>query len=134
MSIPDFNQYGLLPDGIHICSLHDVQNKLTWTDKRSKLFERLTIFLNTELLRHFPVETIYLDGSFVTDKDCPDDTDIVLDLTQSEPAICWNGLQYMQQNQMRIKQDFDVDFWVSLPGNNDFVQYFSYLLVLSLQK
>ncbi len=127
MSIPEFNQHGLLPDGVHSCTLHDVHDKLTWNDKRTKLFKSLIEFLNTELVQKFPEETIYIDGSFVTDKECPDDTDIVLDLTQSGPAICWNGLNYMQQNQVRIKQDFDVHFWVNLPGNSDFVQYFSYL-------
>ena len=75
MPIPTFEPNGLLPTGIHECSLADISANFTWNDHRSGLFSRFLLFLDAELKPLFPYP-VYFDGSFVTDKELPDDTDV----------------------------------------------------------
>jgi hypothetical protein len=126
MPIPDFNQHGLLPVGLHDCTLDEIQAKMTWSDRRAYLFNRLTQCINVELAPRFSLN-LYVDGSFVTDKEDPDDTDIVLDLVGQDNATCWLGLMFYTDHGPRLKAEYDVHFLINLPGNNDFVQFFSYL-------
>ncbi|WP_445938546.1 DUF6932 family protein [Pseudomonas sp.] len=82
MPIPTFGPSGLLPAGVHDCSLDDIESHFTWNSHRKSLFDRFSLFLNAELRPVFP-HPIYFDGSFVTDKELPDDTDVVLLTRQS---------------------------------------------------
>ena len=82
MPIPALNVHGLLPKGIHDCSMEEIRALFSSTDrrhKRAKLFKNLETFIGW--IR--PVKCfkfIYIDGSFVTDKDVPGDIDIFLEL------------------------------------------------------
>ena len=83
-------------------------------------------FLNAELKPQFPYP-IYFDGSFVTDKEIPDDTDVVLDLSPATDERKWLALMFMQTHQKRIMDDYRVHFWINLPGGNDFASFFQYV-------
>jgi hypothetical protein len=74
----------------------------------------------------FPYPILF-DGSFVTDKELPSDTDVVLDLSGATDAQKWQALIFMQGNQNRIMRDYQVHFWVNLPGLNDFAAFFQYV-------
>ena len=74
----------------------------------------------------FP-EPIYCNGSFVTDKDIPQDVDVVLDLREAPNGRKWQGLEFMWREQNRIRSQYQVDFWVNLPGVNDFSLFFQYV-------
>jgi hypothetical protein len=125
MPIPVFDLAGLLPVGIHDCTLGDVQSRLCWNLHREDLFRSFGAF-SAELRKHFP-HPILLDGSFVTDKELPDDTDVVLDLVHASDPDAWTGLGFWQMNQSRIWSQYRVHFWVNLKGPIDFIQYFQYL-------
>jgi len=129
MPIPDFDKYGLLPAGVHDCMLADVQSQLCWNSHRVTLCQLFQAFL-VELRQHIN-QPILLDGSFVTDKEFPDDTDVVLDLVNAPEAVMWMGLGFMVSHQSRILSQYRVHFWVTLPGLKDFIQYFQYLGVKS---
>lgn len=126
MPIPTFGPNGLLPTGIHECSLTDIGAQFTWNDHRSGLFNRFLRFLETELKPSFPYP-IYFDGSFVTDKELPDDTDVVLDLSNATDEHKWKALMFMKTNQQRIMEAYRVHFWINFPGNNDFSAFFQYV-------
>lgn len=126
MPIPEFELEGLLPKGIHDCSLVEVKERFAWNSHRTNLYEGFLEFLSSELRPYFP-DPVYFDGSFVTDKEHPDDTDVVLDLTSAPDARKWQGLQYLQQHQARIMLQYRVHFWINLPGNNDFSAFFQYV-------
>jgi len=126
MSIPQLQQNGLLPSGVHDCTIEDIRTTFTWNQHRQQLFDSFVNFLKTELRPLFP-DPIYFDGSFVTDKVTPDDTDVVLDLTNAPDERKWRGLQFMKEHQTRIRSDYGVHFWVNLPGNSDFAEFFQYV-------
>lgn len=127
MPIPTLQPNGLLPTGIHECSLDDIGAQFTWNNHRSGLFGRFVSFLNAELKPQFPYP-IYFDGSFVTDKELPDDTDVVLDLLLASDEHKWRALTFMHSHQQRIMDEYRVHFWINLPSpSNDFAAFFQYV-------
>lgn len=126
MPIPQLQANGLLPSGVHECSLDDIASSFAWNPHRKQLFENFLVFVKAELRPAFP-DPIYFDGSFVTDKPTPEDTDVVLDLTAAPDARKWQGLQFMRAHQPRIKILYGVHFWINLPGENDFAAFFQYV-------
>jgi hypothetical protein len=71
--IPAFTYNGLLPPGIHRASVGELRDKLGWSKQRRELIGGLEKVL--ELMGSCGVERVYLDGSFVTDKDRSGDID-----------------------------------------------------------
>lgn len=79
--IPDFTAQGMLPPGIHRATLEEVRDKLGWGLRRRKLLDRLKPGLT--LMKHCGIDRVYLDGSFVTEKDRPGDIDCCYDVPPS---------------------------------------------------
>ncbi len=80
MSIPDFNENGVLPEGIYKATIKEIKEVFCSfgdTTKRNKLFNSFLRYL-TEVKKHNIDYEIYIDGSFVTDKESPGDIDILL--------------------------------------------------------
>ena len=65
--------YRVLPPGIHWSSLAEIGARFATNEHRVKLFTGFTSV--TEALRFAGCTTIYLDGSFVTEKELPKDYD-----------------------------------------------------------
>ena len=82
--IPQFTDEGLLPPGIHETDLAELREKMGWSRKRQGLLEGLEEAL--ELMTSCGVVRVYLDGSFVTDKDRPNDIDGCYDLAEDVTA------------------------------------------------
>ena len=61
MPIPAFDKYGLLPAGVHDCTLADVQSQLCWNSHRVTLSQLFQAFL-VELRQHIN-QPILLDGN-----------------------------------------------------------------------
>ena len=78
--IPRFTDEGLLPPGVHETDLEELKEKMGWSRKRRELLEGLEEAL--ELMASRGVVRAYLDGSFVTDKDHPNDVDGCYDLAE----------------------------------------------------
>lgn len=70
--IPDF-QGGRLPPGVHQATLEELRAKLGWGQRRKYLINGLEMALR--LMGNCGIKRVYLDGSFVTDKDRPRDID-----------------------------------------------------------
>ena len=68
--IPQFTDEGL-PPSVHGTDLEELKEKMGWSRKRQRLLEGLEEAL--ELMAACGVAGVYLDGSFVTDKDRPND-------------------------------------------------------------
>jgi hypothetical protein len=78
--IPRLNRDGLLPVGVHSCTLEEIRQRFgrfNKTDRRIALFKRLedliTAAAATELVR-----AVVVDGSFVTAEPQPNDIDLIL--------------------------------------------------------
>jgi hypothetical protein len=80
MPIPELNEAGLLPAGIHQASLEEVRalfGRFQRTDRRPALFAKLSELLG-EARSTGLVVAVVIDGSFVTAKDEPSDIDLIL--------------------------------------------------------
>lgn len=72
--VPDFNDEGVLPEGEYDMSIGEFKAKFVYNNVRAAIFVGLLALI--EDLRAIRCTTIYVDGSFVTDKDEPGDVDV----------------------------------------------------------
>ena len=130
MPMPNFDSHGLLPEGIHSCTLYEIETRLTWNLHRLELFLKFKKCLANEIQPRFS-SPIFLDGSYVTNKELPDDIDIVLDLRQSHEQETLNGLRFFQEFQSSLMDQYSVHFWINLANNYDFAAFFQYVGIKS---
>lgn len=83
--IPDFNRSGLLPPGIHPASWAELVDRFGDNPTRSKLLVGLRAAL--ENLKNAGCRIAYIDGSFVTDKEYPNDFDACWEEAGVDPYL-----------------------------------------------
>ena len=72
--IPEFLESGLLPPGVHSAeNWTEFVQRFGWNDHRKHLLEGLGFAIKE--LRGANCESLFIDGSFVTEKDYPSDYD-----------------------------------------------------------
>jgi len=71
--IPDFDSNGNLPPGVYRVSLAEIEARFTWNETRRALFRGLRRALTN--LARAGVRRVWLDGSFATAKEEPEDID-----------------------------------------------------------
>jgi hypothetical protein len=129
MPLPAFTDRGILPEGIHHCSLNEAQALLCANDTREIIWNGLLDFL--QWANQFPQpDAFLLDGSFVTDKPLPDDIDVVVDVTGCAEADrqAWY-IAFFTSHQL-AKDNFRVDFYPFVIGvGKDFSAFFQYVRV-----
>ncbi len=76
--IPEFNATGLLPEGIHSATLDEVRERFGDNERRRQLLAGLVEALR--LLRAAGCWRVYINGSFVTSKERPNDIDVCWDI------------------------------------------------------
>jgi len=84
MPIPPLGADGVLPSGTHDCSLEEIEEifgRFRRSDRRIRLtkglFEYVTLLQEAEIGRY-----LYVDGSYVTGEDEPNDFDLLLVLPE----------------------------------------------------
>jgi hypothetical protein len=86
--IPDLIDIGAplktLPPGIHDATFPEIEKKFVTNPHRRKLFEGFR--QATDALRRAGCSTVYLDGSFVTEKERPGDFDACWDDSGVNPS------------------------------------------------
>lgn len=128
--IPQFTDEGLLSPGVHQTGLEELKEKMGWSRKRRELLEGLEEAL--ELMASCGVVSAYLDGSFVTDKDRPNDIDGCYDLTEDVTAKDLKRLAPIfppsPSNRAEAKGRFGVDFFpaaaTELGSGQPFLRFF----------
>lgn len=122
--IPNFNDLGILPAGAHPCSLDDVRATFATNERREQLFGSLLQCL--ELMRARGLQgTLYLDGSYATDKALPGDMEVTLDVRASPRDIQDHALVFYCREFAALKAT-GIDWYPTLPDNNDFTLFFQY--------
>jgi hypothetical protein len=81
--IPEFTAQGLLPQGVHAATLTEVLERFGGNDRRQQLLSGLIEAIR--LLKAADCRRIYIDGSFVTSKELPNDIDVCWDITGVDP-------------------------------------------------
>ena len=105
MAVPALNSHGLLPPGIHDCRVDEIDSAFAWNPHRKNLFTKFVACLSHEIRPRFPDPLIF-DGSYVTDKDLPEDIDVVLDLSTASKSHAYDGLMFMKTEQPRLMSDY----------------------------
>jgi hypothetical protein len=129
MPVPGFTECGLLPSGVHACTLQEAEQALCLNARRAEIWAGLLGFIGwTQELP--PPDALLIDGSYVTDKPLPGDVDVVVDITslieveQQRWIAAWNG-----QHEF-VKLQFNVDFYPFVIGEgHDFSAFFQYVRV-----
>lgn len=131
MSLPTFNPNGLLPPGIHECTLADAQDRFVTNPYRAQLWKRFLGFVEwTHSFNNFDI--LYLDGGYITDKPQPQDIDVILQ-TRSPygTAALESMIPFFRYGTEKILEQYGVHlhFWSEgFPGGvNDFRLFFQYV-------
>jgi hypothetical protein len=85
MPVPAIIDGGVLPEGIHDCSLDEVRGMFASSGERAKLLDRFNHFLQRlgEFIPDMQV-TLYLDGSFITTWEGCCDIDVIAEARDFE--------------------------------------------------
>jgi hypothetical protein len=83
--VPACEADGNLPPGIHVAEWDDFAHRYGNTPHRRRLLSGLELALN--VLRQAGCTRVYVDGSFVTEKDVPNDYDAAWDPAGVDVAI-----------------------------------------------
>lgn len=75
--IPEFDENGNLPPGVHFCEWEEFKKRFSTTYQRERMIEGLALAMIH--LKAAGARTIYIDGSFVTSKPKPIDFDACYD-------------------------------------------------------
>lgn len=137
MPIPDLNEYGLLPTGIHDCTFSELQAKFgqnRWVadtqsasrrevlcQQRGKLCASLEAYLAE--LRGIGLEVeVLVDGSFVTEKPDPNDIDLIVALPADHDFSRPLSLQeYSLLSKRRLRENGHLfDLFVVAQGDTSF--------------
>lgn len=78
--VPDFQSNGLLPAGIHKANWEEFCKKFGFTAHRRKLLNGLEMAAHE--LKSAGCMRIFVNGSFVTSKEHPNDYDVCWDMTE----------------------------------------------------
>lgn len=127
MPIPDFNDAGMLPNGVWDCSLEEVAARMLDSVERVALWIKFLQFLDYYREKNGP-RVLWMDGSFVTAKRAPNDVDIVADCIDASAEQTQVAILLFFNERAALKQRFCVDFWLKHPSfPNDLTQFFQYV-------
>ena len=123
MPIPPFDRSGLLPPGMHDCTLDEMRSSFGSfhsSDRRPSLFTRLEQFV-AEAQSSGIVRSLVVDGSFVTAKPAPNDIDLILvvgpkhDFTADLTPAAYNVL-----SKQRVRWRYAFDILVARDGSIEY--------------
>ena len=129
MSIPSLDAHGLLPAGVHDCTLMEIKASFTWNRHRQRLYRGFASCFKDELRARFAAP-ILVDGSFVTSAEVPNDVDVVLDAMQASREEQGQCQKFWYFHQRRLMSKYRVDLALNLPGQEDMAAFFQGLRAL----
>lgn len=127
--LPNFTEHGLLPEGIHECSLEDAHNRFCYNDHRKRIWDGLGVTLKLMQQDGLAGGCLLIDGSFVTDKHIPSDVEVLFDVTSiTDEQLLYRAYRFFFDHHNQLKTNYMVDWYANLPGApNDFSLFFQYV-------
>ena len=126
MPIPSLTEAGVLPHGIHTCSLDEVRARFgcfQTSDQRPHLMQKLEAFL-VEVRASGLVRAVLINGSFVTSKPKPNDVDLVLVVAAGHDFHADLGpSQYVVVDSRRVRRVYGLDVLVAEESSADFAAF-----------
>lgn len=130
MTIPNLTNHGVLEEGIHDCTLEDVENifgRFNTTDCRVQLSSKLREYVE-ELRRFNAGSELIVDGSFVTSKPDPNDIDLILVLPEGfDYARQVMPFEYNLIRSRPVKKKYGFDVFAAVKNTklyNDRINFF----------
>lgn len=123
MPLPSITAEGLLPPGVHECSLEEAQAKFGYGNNRSTLWSKLLDYLDR--VREAGIfSAVLIDGSFITASEDVCDIDVALVIEEFSPDQTATLKMFTSEQVVQeFKEDFSVVSHVSTPlpfGENYF--------------
>lgn len=129
MPIPDLNDNGLLPEGVHDCSFAELVERFgqfQQSDCRRRLAKRLEEFFREVGATGFAV-SIIVDGSFVTEKAEPNDIDLVLVLRAGHNfSTTVRPFEYNVLSRRRVRKSYGFDMLLAEEGQPEFSEFIEF--------
>ncbi len=130
LPIPPFTSHGILPIGIHDCTLSEIEGVFVYNERRRRIWDGFQRYYR----RIEPVselDLLYLDGSFVTDWEQPSDIDVVIEYPDDATFLRLIAAHRFLKDRVFVKSSYRVDMLPCLPvlppGVNDLREYFQYV-------
>ena len=124
--IPSFDEHGDLPPGVHRATWDEIVERYATNERREQLVNGLRAAI--ESLRTAGCSRVYLDGSFVTDKELPGDFDACweadgVDADLLDPVLLDLSDRRRAQKAKYGGELFVAD-WPAEPGGKRFIDFF----------
>lgn len=116
--LPNFDENGFLPEGVWECFVAEFASRFAVfrrSDRRLKLFSQLEIFLE-EILKTDWIQEVIIDGSFVTNKDEPNDIDLILALKPDFETAQIPFWLSQRLNVKRLRRIYKFDVFIEIYG------------------
>lgn len=98
-----------MPPGVHDADLREIKTRYATNERRMELFEGFKCALTA--LGRAGCKTVYLDGSFVTDKPEPGDYDACWEMAGVNPALLDPVLKDFSNKRRRQKDKYGGEFF-----------------------
>jgi hypothetical protein len=110
--IPEFDTNGNLPPGVYAVSMTNIETRYAYNTKRKQLFNGLKKAL--ENLKVAGVKKVWVNGSFITNKEKPNDIDGCWEYSQSMDVDKLDPVFLdMYPPREAMKKKYGVDFLIS---------------------
>lgn len=130
MAIPPLTAEGVLPPGVHPCSLDEIQQRFgsfQETDGRVQLYDALARYVD-EARRTGLVRAVVVDGSFVTAKPDPGDIDLLVVLSEQLSDVDLPPFAYNVISRKKIRRMYPFDALIAHddgPAYREYVAFFA---------
>lgn len=129
MPIPALNQEGLLPVGVHECTIEELERRFgtfQGSDRRPELMNKLKTFLS-ELKASRLALSLLVDGSFVTLKSSPEDIDIIVIVSPSHDYTAdLAPREYNALSKTRVRRRLGFDLLVARDNSIELTRYINF--------
>jgi hypothetical protein len=123
MPIPPLDAHGLLPVGVHDCTLEEVKARFgafQHSDQRPQLFQKLQALVAEASAAGF-ARSLLIDGSFATTKPNPNDIDLALVLPRTHDVrVDLPPAQYNLVSRRRVQKRYGFDIVAVRENTSEF--------------
>ncbi len=123
MPVPEFDENGLLPAGVHGCTLDEIAARFgifRGNEQRPRLMAKLAEYL-AEARASGIIREVLVDGSFVTAARSPNDIDLILVLPATHDRTAdLSPLPYNTVSKKRVRRRFGFDIIAVRDGTAEY--------------
>lgn len=120
MPIPLLDKNGVLPAGVHECTIDEIKvqfGSFQTSDRRPQLWAKLNAFL-VEAKASGLVVSVIVNGSFVTAKPDPNDIDLIVEVSAGHDfAADISAAAYNVLSKQRVRRRFGFDLLLAREGS-----------------